>query len=44
MSHFLKDMSADKFNQQYPVGSRFHYFSVNAVKMSFEQSEWVKGE
>lgn len=36
MSHFLKGLSADKFNQKYPVGTRFHYFSVKGIPDSVE--------
>ncbi|HHL2709900.1 TPA: hypothetical protein ACQ39K_001399 [Yersinia enterocolitica] len=36
MSHFLKGLSADTFNQKYPVGSRFHYFSVKGIPDSVE--------
>ncbi|OVZ93609.1 hypothetical protein CBW58_05910 [Yersinia frederiksenii] len=36
MSHFLKGLSADKFNQKYPVGSRFNYFSVMGIPDSVE--------
>lgn len=36
MSHFLKGLSADKFNQKYPVGSCFHYFSIKGIPDSVE--------
>ncbi|CNI33934.1 Uncharacterised protein [Yersinia frederiksenii] len=36
MSHFLKGLSADKFNQKYPVGSSFKYFPIMGVPDSVE--------
>ncbi|EKN5087082.1 hypothetical protein ACOZ7N_004549, partial [Yersinia enterocolitica] len=36
MSHFLKGLSAEIFNQKYPVGSRFNYFSVKGIPDSVE--------
>ncbi|CNI64598.1 hypothetical protein [Yersinia pekkanenii] len=36
MSHFLKGLSADKFNQKYPVGSSFNYFPIMGIPDSVE--------
>lgn len=36
MSHFLKGLSADKFNQKYPVGSSFKYFPIMGIPDSVE--------
>lgn len=36
MSHFLKGLSADKFNQKYPVGSSFKYFPIMGIPNSVD--------
>ncbi|HDL7813863.1 TPA: hypothetical protein PXP47_003911 [Yersinia enterocolitica] len=47
MSYFLKDISADIFNQIYPIGSRFEYFPVMGIPDSIEvvtrTKAWVLG-
>ncbi|CNL28744.1 Uncharacterised protein [Yersinia frederiksenii] len=47
MSHFLKGLSADKFNQKYPVGSSFKYFPImgipNSVDVVTRSKAWALG-
>ncbi|EMB6558640.1 hypothetical protein AB8896_05265 [Yersinia enterocolitica] len=36
MSHFLKGLSAERFNQKYPVGSSFKYFPIMGIPDSVD--------
>ena len=36
MSHFLKGLSAERFNQKYPIGSSFNYFPNRGIPDSVD--------
>lgn len=45
MEHFLKNLTAEAFNEKYPVGTRFKYFSVlgipDSVEVTTRTPAWV---
>lgn len=47
MSHFLKNLTAEAFNDKFPVGSRFKYFNVlgipDSVEVTTRSPAWALG-
>lgn len=47
MTHFLKHLTAEAFNEKFPVGSRFKYFSVvgipDSVEVTTRSVAWALG-